>query len=33
MTLDAAHTQDDTAKDIAKHGMDYVMTVKGNRPT
>ncbi len=33
VTLDAAHTQDDTAKDIVKHGMDYVMTVKGNRPT
>ncbi len=24
---------DDTTKDIVKHGMDYVMTVKGNRPT
>ncbi|MCK9931604.1 transposase [Frankia sp. Mgl5] len=33
VTLDAVHTQDDTTKDIVKHGMDYVMIAKGNRPT
>lgn len=34
VTLDAAHTQRDTAEEIkGKRGLDYVMTVKGNQPT
>src|SRR6266496_2840442 len=34
ITLDAAHTQDETARYIAgERGFDYIMTVKGNRPT
>lgn len=34
VTLDAAHTQRDTAEHLrAKLGFDYVMTVKGNQPT
>ncbi len=33
VTMDAAHTQRDTAKHIvAERGFDYVMTVKGNQP-
>lgn len=33
ITLDAMHTQDDTAKAITDAGADYVFTVKANRPT
>jgi hypothetical protein len=34
VTLDAAHTQRDTAEHLrAQRGFDYVMTVKGNQPT
>ncbi len=33
ITLDAMHTQNDTAKAILDAGADYVFTVKGNRPT
>jgi hypothetical protein len=34
VTLDAAHTQRETAESVAgKPGWDYLMTVKGNRPT
>jgi len=32
-TLDAIHTQHDTATLVAKAGLDYLMTVKGNQPT
>ncbi|MFT3872309.1 MAG: ISAs1 family transposase [Nocardioides sp.] len=32
ITLDAMHTQDDTAKVILDAGADYVFTVKANRP-
>jgi len=32
VTLDAMHTQDDTAQAIIDGGGDYVLTVKGNRP-
>lgn len=34
LTVDAAHTQRDTAEHIsAEFGFDYIMTVKGNQPT
>jgi len=33
ITVDAMHTQDETAKAILAGGADYVFTVKGNRPT
>jgi hypothetical protein len=33
ITIDALHTQDDTAQVIIARGADYVMTVKGNMPT
>jgi predicted transposase YbfD/YdcC len=33
ITIDALHTQDDTAQAITGRGEDYVMTVKGNMPT
>jgi predicted transposase YbfD/YdcC len=33
VTIDAMHTQTDTAKIILGQGADYVMTVKGNMPT
>lgn len=33
ITVDAMHTQDDTAKTILAAGADYVFTVKANRPT
>jgi len=33
VTIDAMHTQTDTAKIILGRGADYVMTVKGNMPT
>ena len=33
ITIDALHTQDDTAQAITARGADYVMTVKGNMPT
>lgn len=33
ITLDAMHTQDDTAEAIIAAGADYVFTVKANRPT
>jgi predicted transposase YbfD/YdcC len=33
ITLDAMHTQGDTAQVITGRGADYVMTVKGNMPT
>lgn len=33
ITLDAMHTQDDTAAAILAAGADYVFTVKANRPT
>jgi predicted transposase YbfD/YdcC len=34
VTLDAAHTQRETAEHVkGKRGFDYVMTVKGNQPT
>ncbi|MDR1079172.1 MAG: ISAs1 family transposase, partial [Propionibacteriaceae bacterium] len=32
VTLDAMHTQDDTAQMIVERGGDYVLTVKGNQP-
>ena len=33
VTVDAMHTQTDTAKLIVDAGGDYVFTVKGNQPT
>jgi predicted transposase YbfD/YdcC len=33
ITIDAMHTQHDTAQAITGQGADYVMTVKGNMPT
>jgi predicted transposase YbfD/YdcC len=33
ITIDAMHTQTDTAEAIIARGVDYVMTVKGNMPT
>src|SRR6185295_18442584 len=33
VTIDAMHTQSDTAQVILGRGADYVMTVKGNMPT
>lgn len=33
VTVDAMHTQTDTAKTIVDAGADYVFTVKGNQPT
>lgn len=33
VTVDAAHTQHETAEDIHKNGLDYLMRVKGNQPT
>jgi predicted transposase YbfD/YdcC len=33
ITIDAMHTQSDTAQAITGRGADYVMTVKGNMPT
>lgn len=33
ITVDAMHTQDDTAKTILAAGADYVFTVKANKPT
>jgi predicted transposase YbfD/YdcC len=33
LTIDAMHTQHDTAQAILGRGADYVMTVKGNMPT
>jgi len=33
ITIDALHTQSDTAQVITGQGADYVMTVKGNMPT
>ena len=33
ITIDAMHTQGDTAQAITGRGADYVMTVKGNMPT
>jgi len=34
VTMDAAHTQRDTAEHIAgKRGFDYIVTIKGNQPT
>jgi predicted transposase YbfD/YdcC len=33
ITIDALHTQSDTARVITGRGADYVMTVKGNMPT
>ena len=32
VTVDAAHTQHETAEDIHKNGMDYLMRAKGNQP-
>ena len=32
VTVDAAHTQHETAEDIHKNGMNYLMRVKGNQP-
>jgi hypothetical protein len=32
-TLDAIHTQHDTAKLLVKNGLDYIFTIKGNQPT
>jgi predicted transposase YbfD/YdcC len=32
-TLDAAHTQHDTADALVEAGIDYALTVKGNQPT
>jgi predicted transposase YbfD/YdcC len=32
VTVDAAHTQHETAEDIHKNGSDYLMRVKGNQP-
>src|SRR4029078_9750725 len=33
ITIDALHTQSDTAQVITGRGADYVMSVKGNMPT
>lgn len=33
VTVDAAHTQHETAEEIHKNGFDYLMRVKGNQPT
>ncbi len=33
VTVDAAHTQHETAEEIRKKGWDYLMTVKGNQPS
>jgi predicted transposase YbfD/YdcC len=33
VTMDAAHTQRDTAEYVTKRGFTYVMNVKGNQPT
>ncbi len=33
ITIDALHTQSDTAQVILGRDADYVMTVKGNMPT
>jgi hypothetical protein len=34
VSLDALHTQDDTARALVlEHGADYLLTVKGNQPT
>ena len=33
LTIDAMHTQHDTARAILGRGADYVMTVKANMPT
>jgi predicted transposase YbfD/YdcC len=33
VTMDAAHTQRDTAEHIAERGFDYIVTIKGNQPT
>lgn len=33
VTVDAAHTQHETAEDIRKNGFDYLMRVKGNQPS
>jgi predicted transposase YbfD/YdcC len=33
VTIDAMHCQDDTAEAITTGGGDYVLTIKGNRPT
>src|SRR5690242_5315776 len=33
ITIDAMHTQGDTAQAVTSRGADYVMTVKGNMPT
>jgi predicted transposase YbfD/YdcC len=33
VTVDAAHTQHETAEEIHENGMDYLMRVKGNQPT
>jgi predicted transposase YbfD/YdcC len=33
VTVDAAHTQHETARSIRKNGFDYLMRVKGNQPT
>ncbi len=33
ITVDATHTQDDTAEAVINAGADYVFTVKANRPT
>jgi predicted transposase YbfD/YdcC len=33
VTIDAMHTQSDTARVVLGQGADYVMTVKGNMPT
>jgi predicted transposase YbfD/YdcC len=33
ITIDAMHTQSDTAQVILSRGADYVMTIKGNMPT
>jgi predicted transposase YbfD/YdcC len=32
VTVDAAHTQHETAEEIHKNGLDYLMRVKGNQP-
>jgi predicted transposase YbfD/YdcC len=34
VSLDALHTQDQTARDLVlQHGADYLLTVKDNQPT
>lgn len=33
VTVDAAHTQHETAENICKNGFDYLMRVKGNQPS